>query len=51
MRIKIDHQIKLKLEKEYWKWLRIKDGDFKRIDCPYNFMVFLETKKFINKLK
>jgi hypothetical protein len=51
MKLKIPHQQKLKLEEEYWQWLKIKNGDFKKIDCPYNFMTFLETKKYYQQEK
>jgi hypothetical protein len=45
MKLKIDHNTKEKLELDYYNWLIIRDGSFRRIDCPYNFLTFLETKK------
>jgi hypothetical protein len=48
MKLKLSHQDKLKIEKEYYEWLKIREVDFKKIDCPYNVLVFLESKKLKN---
>lgn len=46
MKLKISHENKEKLENEYYDWLKVNCKIGRTIDCPYNFLVFLETKKF-----
>lgn len=47
MILKISHKDKEKLENEYYDWLKNNSEPGKiTIDCPYNFMAFLEMKKF-----